>query len=557
MDFEVTKEIAEEMTKKYSITTLREACLEHKLSFTKSDSKVNLCMKLVDNGTYKNLKDRILDDEQKKFINDMTSAKIIVTGPPGSGKTTILIEKILKLKNQLTLILGQTNSTCGILIDRLKAMNIKVSENLNANNSTNVKTIDSILYKIKPVKDISTLHEEVLKKVIENELALKCDWVFIDEAQDISDIQWEILRRLLCRAKHIVLMGDTDQTITRSIGGFFHEKCSDENWTHYNLKSQYRYNESTFVRNGKKSTLIEDLLETRYSTAIIYPNDYDPTELHEELCRHNIQHYIKNKENNYIPDNPTITLGTSRYVKGCEFEFVALIGFNDNSTRDYYVASTRGKTIVQEYVFEKRDGDNLFPYSSKEHIDGKEMKEFSSKVNNWYKYEKIQINGKRVLILDVETTGLNHDVNKLLEIGAICLQDSSIQYSSLINPEINFISYSGITMDDVVDAPYYDDVIRDFKRFIVENNIDSIAWFAITDFDLRWFPSDFFDGLNLINIRTIALNWIKLNNLRPSKKHIGNVESLYEYIFKQKQARAHRALTDAIHEAAILRVVSC
>lgn len=77
-----------------------------------------------------------------------------------------------------------------------------------------------------------------------------------------------------------------------------------------------------------------------------------------------------------------------------------------------------------------------------------------------------------LIILDTETTGLNHKTDKLIEIGAVRLINGEIDdtFSALINPEIpirhSSFKIHGISDEMVADKPTIDAVLPDFLVFM-------------------------------------------------------------------------------------------
>ena len=80
-------------------------------------------------------------------------------------------------------------------------------------------------------------------------------------------------------------------------------------------------------------------------------------------------------------------------------------------------------------------------------------------------------------VIDVETTGLSAKSNRVIEIGLVKVRNYKIveRYESLINPGSylpGFITQlTGITDDDVVNAPFFSDIVEDLKHFIGETII--------------------------------------------------------------------------------------
>ena len=85
---------------------------------------------------------------------------------------------------------------------------------------------------------------------------------------------------------------------------------------------------------------------------------------------------------------------------------------------------------------------------------------------------------KRILVLDTETTGLDFDNDKIIEIGIVELKDNVITqnyFHEYINPEKN-ISLSaqkihGITNEFLIDKPTFNSIAQRFLKFIKDDTI--------------------------------------------------------------------------------------
>ncbi|NLD49835.1 MAG: PolC-type DNA polymerase III [Clostridiaceae bacterium] len=79
-----------------------------------------------------------------------------------------------------------------------------------------------------------------------------------------------------------------------------------------------------------------------------------------------------------------------------------------------------------------------------------------------------------VIALDIETTGLDPDSDKITEIGAVKIKDGKVidSFCSFVNPQIpipeNIVKLTGITDEMVKDAPLIDTVLTSFLDFIGE-----------------------------------------------------------------------------------------
>ncbi|MFN3821508.1 MAG: exonuclease domain-containing protein [bacterium] len=93
--------------------------------------------------------------------------------------------------------------------------------------------------------------------------------------------------------------------------------------------------------------------------------------------------------------------------------------------------------------------------------------------------------------LDLETTGLNPETCEIIELGAVLFQDSKpvSEFSQLIKPNVptlppEIVNLTGITDEDLKDAPRIVEVVDDFKEFVsdyplVGQNIDFDLGFLV------------------------------------------------------------------------------
>lgn len=76
--------------------------------------------------------------------------------------------------------------------------------------------------------------------------------------------------------------------------------------------------------------------------------------------------------------------------------------------------------------------------------------------------------------IDLETTGLNPKIDKIIEIGAVCVRDGQVaaRKSTLVNPRIELSEHTrtltGIDDAIVADAPGIEDVIGEYVEFCGE-----------------------------------------------------------------------------------------
>lgn len=76
------------------------------------------------------------------------------------------------------------------------------------------------------------------------------------------------------------------------------------------------------------------------------------------------------------------------------------------------------------------------------------------------------------VVLDLETTGLNPKLDKIIEIGAVKVRDGKVAdiYSTFVNPgrllTERIVELTGITDEDLKHAPYIEEVLPDFLTFV-------------------------------------------------------------------------------------------
>jgi len=155
-------------------------------------------------------------------------------------------------------------------------------------------------------------------------------------------------------------------------------------------------------------------------------------------------------------------------------------------------------------------------------------------------------------VFDLETTGGNHNHDKIIEIGLIKIQSLKIieKKHFLINPEIKIPDFiqklTSISQSDVEACPKIDEVIQDILDFMG----NSVLVAHNTSFDVPFFNS----VLRRLNLperknRSICTN-LMTKNLIPNL--LNSNLNYMSRIFAIKHAKAHRALDDALATAELL-----
>lgn len=155
-------------------------------------------------------------------------------------------------------------------------------------------------------------------------------------------------------------------------------------------------------------------------------------------------------------------------------------------------------------------------------------------------------------VVDVETTGVSAKYNNVIEIGSVKIENLEIKdrFSSFINPARDIPFYitnlTGITNDDVYDAPMFSDIAYEFKNFMQ----DSVLVGHNINFDYSFLRKEFLlneiEDLPKLKVCTLKLAR-KLYPFLASKKL-----SSIAYHLKLKNSNIHRAYADAEVTARIL-----
>jgi len=166
--------------------------------------------------------------------------------------------------------------------------------------------------------------------------------------------------------------------------------------------------------------------------------------------------------------------------------------------------------------------------------------------------ETSNIDNTEFSVIDVETTGLSAKTNRVIEIGLVKVRNYKIveRYETLINPGSyipGFISQlTGITDDDVANAPFFSDIVEDLKQFIGETIISGHN----LSFDSSFIKYEFFrngeEPLYNEQVCTLKLARRIFPNLKSK-----SLSSVTKHL-KLRNKSAHRALGDAEVTARIL-----
>lgn len=147
-------------------------------------------------------------------------------------------------------------------------------------------------------------------------------------------------------------------------------------------------------------------------------------------------------------------------------------------------------------------------------------------------------------VLDLETTGLNPKVDKIIEIGAIQVENGNIirSYETLVNPGCKLpekvVELTGITDEKLKDAPYLEEVLEEFYAF---TDMQCIMGHSIL-FDYSFLKKAFVNhkmsfernGIDTLRLARCFLPQLPKKNLNVLCEHFGI------------ELKPHRALNDVL-----------
>lgn len=150
------------------------------------------------------------------------------------------------------------------------------------------------------------------------------------------------------------------------------------------------------------------------------------------------------------------------------------------------------------------------------------------------------------VVIDIETTGFDPSVDKIIEIAAIKVSDNEIidTYQSLVKPQqpiSDFITrLTGISNDDVENSPYIDDCLPNFLSFIG----DSVIVGHNVNFDINFIYDN---SVKLLNkpIHNDFIDTFRLSRKYINQDNVANFKliTLLQF-FQIPYDTSHRALDD-------------
>lgn len=322
-----------------------------------------------------------LSEEQKAVIRRVSRAdnNLYVEGPAGSGKTLIslyAIKDFVENESGKLLFLMYNHSLYGYLTTALSELDII--------NGASIATKDKFFWDLaktngfSPNRDMSyeTKYDMIMNVLLSEDLEKQYDIIVVDEVQDISGKEFEIIKKL---GKKIITLGDFNQGIYKTdmdrprmmtLGDF--EKLSTV--FRYHIEIAKLANDFTdrdlpsMVRNGNGvkpkiidvqeaqvfpeiAEILRNLVLRRKRVGVISPDKDKLKSLQTFLQTNGVEsvYYEKNIDFRSHDFSTTVPLLLSSFsAKGLEFENVIIFGFNKKNSR---IEKLITENLLKEIIF--------------------------------------------------------------------------------------------------------------------------------------------------------------------------------------------------------------
>lgn len=161
----------------------------------------------------------------------------------------------------------------------------------------------------------------------------------------------------------------------------------------------------------------------------------------------------------------------------------------------------------------------------------------------------------RIVVFDLETTGLSPTGCEIIEIGAVLMEDGVLRsvFSTLINPGVHIpeetSAVNHIYDEDVASAPSFEDVVGDFYKFAYGATLAAHN----APFDMSFLT--YHAAKYLYNFDNPVIDTLPLARKVIKRDRGVNLGALCER-FGIELTNAHRAVYDAIATAKVLKVLA-
>ena len=256
-----------------------------------------------------------LDIDQRKIVDDNKSDSILVLAGPGSGKTTVLVHKIASLlllediKPEQFLML--TFSKAASLEFRARARKLVPEFTGLIKITTFHGFCFQLLGQLGDLKKSENVIQDCIKAIQNEDIDISSivnkSVLLLDEFQDVSDVEWQLIQTIINKAKNIrvIAVGDDDQNIYGFRGASnknMLEFKAKYNATQYSLIKNYRSNSHIVAFNNSLLKKIPNRLKTQ---------ELEPIEKSSEsnikLVRYNTSYLEKSLAVSVVQDNYTGT----------------------------------------------------------------------------------------------------------------------------------------------------------------------------------------------------------------------------------------------------------
>lgn len=342
-----------------------------------------------------------LSEEQKAVIRRVsrTSNNLYVEGPAGSGKTLISLYALKDfVENEMgdILFLMYNHSLYGYLRTALNELDII--------NGATVATKDKYFWDLSKINDFipsfnlsyEEKYDEIMKHLLSIELEKEFDIIVVDEVQDISSYEFEIIKKL---GSKIITLGDfnqgiykTDMSQTKMISLGDHESLSTvfryhieiaklaKNFSNRDLTSMVKSGNGIKPRlidvsenhiYAEIAVILKNLAFKGKRTGVISPDKDKLKVLNNYLLNNGIEnvYYEENKDFRNHDFSSTVPLLLSSFsAKGLEFENVIIFGFNKYNSR---INKLINENLLKEIIFVSitRCNSDLFILRTPDEVD--------------------------------------------------------------------------------------------------------------------------------------------------------------------------------------------
>jgi hypothetical protein len=392
-----------------------------------------------------------------EFINNKQSICIIACA--GSGKTTTIINKVIYMIKNLNccakdfILTTFTKNASEDIINRIKQnLDETIIKDLTIGTLHSIALSEIIKnnYKI-ALDEPESIPEEYLIKYLEllsnNEYKTPYKYIFIDEYQDINQLQYEIIKKWYNNCLLLVVVGDDQQniyTFRNTSIKYILNFCDDFNGSYKYLNTNYRCNKGIvdmtnsiisfnteiikkdiisfneeinkpkirFFQNEikEKKYILDYIIKVKnnnpnLSIAILSRTNKILYKIENFLLLNNIQTQLLDNE---IKKNNNVYLCTIHGSKGLEFDNVILINCIDGSfpivgadieeeRRLFYVACTRAKKelLITSLWFNKYRPSRFIYEIYKNYNNLIDLNQFNWNDN---KYDKLVYNRKNKIL---------------------------------------------------------------------------------------------------------------------------------------------------------------